>query len=235
MVSNAISNSIFFEAQNEINDSTISVFGGAANSNSIRPSQISTAAALLLNKGDQGGPHMCPYCAKGWRTKSALEMHIRVHTGEEPFICPICGKGHKQKGQLKAKLRQYFIYRHFSNQEQKNRILKTASTWGSHIIMHTFLHKWTGQKILDDPKTTKTKLGEPLIFLACPYMCPLYYVFSVFGKCKRKCKFTQKCKIYVKAKEGFRRNGNVNENAFLSQSSPRPDRILYRVHIPGQG
>jgi len=59
-------------------------------------------------RGDQsGGPNICPYCKKGWRTKSALEMHIRVHTGEEPFICPYCGKGHKQKGQLKVHITKH--------------------------------------------------------------------------------------------------------------------------------
>ena len=59
-------------------------------------------------RGDQsGGPNICPYCKKGWRTKSALEMHIRVHTGEEPFICPYCGKGHKQKGQLKVHIQKH--------------------------------------------------------------------------------------------------------------------------------
>ena len=74
---------------------------GTAVALAVRPSQISS---VLMNKTNNlDGPHMCPYCGKGWRTKSALEMHIRVHTGEEPFICPICGKGHKQKGQLKVK------------------------------------------------------------------------------------------------------------------------------------
>lgn len=34
-------------------------------------------------------------------------MHIRVHTGEEPFICALCGKGHKQKGQLKVHITKH--------------------------------------------------------------------------------------------------------------------------------
>ena len=66
---------------------------------------------VLINSRNRrktrGGPNICPYCNKGWRTKSALEMHIRVHTGEEPFICPYCGKGHKQKGQLKVHITKH--------------------------------------------------------------------------------------------------------------------------------
>ena len=50
---------------------------------------------------------------------------------------------------------------------------------GAHIkTENIFLHKWTGLKILDEPdknKTKKTKVDEPLIFLARPYMRrPLY-------------------------------------------------------------
>jgi hypothetical protein len=51
--------------------------------------------------------HICSFCGKGWKTRSALEMHIRVHTGEEPFICALCGKGHKQKGQLKVHITKH--------------------------------------------------------------------------------------------------------------------------------
>ena len=41
-----------------------------------------SSGPILYRRGETaGGPHTCPYCNKGWRTKSALEMHIRVHTG----------------------------------------------------------------------------------------------------------------------------------------------------------
>lgn len=48
------------------------------------------------NKG-----HVCDVCAKWCPTKSGLERHYRIHTGEKPFVCGECGRGFVQKEILK--------------------------------------------------------------------------------------------------------------------------------------
>ena len=34
--------------------------------------------------------YACPFCAKIQPTPQKMKVHIRTHTGEQPFICPYC-------------------------------------------------------------------------------------------------------------------------------------------------
>lgn len=44
----------------------------------------------------------CKLCNKHFGSSSALETHIRSHTGDKPFLCSICEKGFSTKGNLKV-------------------------------------------------------------------------------------------------------------------------------------
>ncbi|GFY73182.1 sal-like protein 1 [Trichonephila inaurata madagascariensis] len=64
----------------------------------------------FCKKGDvkkEGGDeaffrHRCRFCGKVFGSDSALQIHIRSHTGERPFKCNVCGNRFSTKGNLKV-------------------------------------------------------------------------------------------------------------------------------------
>ena len=42
-------------------------------------------------KGEPFFKHRCRYCGKVFGSDSALQIHVRSHTGERPYKCNICG------------------------------------------------------------------------------------------------------------------------------------------------
>ncbi|KAF0288494.1 Homeotic protein spalt-major [Amphibalanus amphitrite] len=51
--------------------------------------------------------HRCRYCGKAFGSDSALQIHIRSHTGERPFKCNICGNRFTTKGNLKVHFQRH--------------------------------------------------------------------------------------------------------------------------------
>ncbi|XP_072318451.1 uncharacterized protein [Eucyclogobius newberryi] len=49
----------------------------------------------------------CSLCGKEFYYKSALQMHMLVHSGEKPFKCSVCDKTFAQKGNLKIHQRSH--------------------------------------------------------------------------------------------------------------------------------
>ncbi|XP_037084898.1 homeotic protein spalt-major-like [Pollicipes pollicipes] len=49
----------------------------------------------------------CHYCGKIFGSDSALQIHVRSHTGERPYKCNICGNRFTTKGNLKVHFQRH--------------------------------------------------------------------------------------------------------------------------------
>ncbi|CAF90441.1 unnamed protein product, partial [Tetraodon nigroviridis] len=60
-----------------------------------------------LSPEEQFFRHKCRFCAKVFGSDSALQIHLRSHTGERPFKCNICGNRFSTKGNLKVHFQRH--------------------------------------------------------------------------------------------------------------------------------
>lgn len=51
--------------------------------------------------------HKCRFCSKVFGSDSALQIHLRSHTGERPYTCSVCGNRFSTRGNLKVHVQRH--------------------------------------------------------------------------------------------------------------------------------
>lgn len=64
--------------------------------------------------------HRCRYCGKIFGSDSALQIHLRSHTGERPFECRVCGSRFTTKGNLKVHYQRHTDTMEFIDESKKD-------------------------------------------------------------------------------------------------------------------
>lgn len=81
--------------------------GSGGKGSSLSPYDGKSAGGSGGSRGDNFYKHRCRYCGKVFGSDSALQIHIRSHTGERPFKCNVCGSRFTTKGNLKVHFQRH--------------------------------------------------------------------------------------------------------------------------------
>ncbi|XP_075699653.1 zinc finger protein 770 [Rhinoderma darwinii] len=114
----------------------------------------------------------CEFCEKVFPSRSKLERHLMIHTGQKPFTCALCGKAFRQKTHLKIHLLTHSQEKPFEC-SQCAKSFKIPEKLLKHQEMHTSVSnvrskvKGSGT----EPLEVKQEVDEDVNIFVIPFQC----------------------------------------------------------------
>lgn len=77
-------------------------FSPSSSSATTSPAAVTALLTSSSSTSSSSFKHRCQLCGKIFGSDSAVQIHMRSHTGERPYRCNICGNRFSTKGNLKV-------------------------------------------------------------------------------------------------------------------------------------
>nr|XP_040045203.1 zinc finger protein 184-like isoform X2 [Gasterosteus aculeatus aculeatus] len=149
-------------------------------------------------------PFGCSLCSKRFTQKAGLDYHLKIHTGEKPFSCSLCGKSFRHKGALTSHMARHSEVKPFSCGICNKR-------FGTESQLQ--VHKCVGER----PRFLRGRAGrcgEPLSCSECDATFPNNYLLMTHermhrgkklftcGVCGQKRQFSSHLAIHMRTHTG---------------------------------
>ena len=97
------------------------------------------AISVICNNSGSGGELSCDFCDKKFTSRSHLNSHVVIHTGERAFSCPVCSKDFARKSTLRAHMTTHTKHSNFMC-EVCEKACNDKNSLEEHKRMHTGKH-----------------------------------------------------------------------------------------------